>query len=50
MLRFSLYAATQAMQFTIFTAERLANQFDQARWSPAICTSSCQRQCRDAGI
>ena len=28
MLRFSLYAMTGAMQFTIFTAEILANQFE----------------------
>ena len=30
MLRFSLYAMTQPMQFTIFTAEILANQFESS--------------------
>ncbi|MFZ1117758.1 MAG: hypothetical protein WAN44_18220, partial [Propionibacteriaceae bacterium] len=30
MLRFSLYAMTQPMQFTIFTAEILANRFESS--------------------
>ena len=49
-LRFSLYAVTRAMQFTIFTAEHSANQFDQARWSPAICTSSLPTPLSTRGI
>ena len=48
--RFSLYAVTRAMQFTIFTAELLVNQSDQARWSPAICTSSLPTPVSTGGI
>ena len=50
MLRFSLYAMTQPMQFTIFTAEILANQFDQAHWSPGIRTSSLPTLVSTGGI
>ncbi len=50
MLRFSLYAATKAMQFTIFRVEHLANQFDQARWSPAKRTSNLPTPLSRRGI
>jgi hypothetical protein len=50
MLRFSLYAVTQPMQFTIFMAEHLATSSNQARWSPGICTSGLPALVSTRGI
>jgi len=46
MLRFSLYAMTQPMQFTIFTAEILANQFE----SSALVAGNLYEQFAGAGV
>ena len=46
MLRFSLYAMTQPMQFTIFTAEILANQFE----SSALVAGNLYGQFAGAGV
>jgi hypothetical protein len=46
MPRFSLYAMTQPMQFTIFTAEILANQFE----SSALVAGNLYEQFAGAGV
>ena len=46
MLRFSLYAMTQPMQFTIFTAEILANQFE----SSALVAGNLYERLAGAGV
>jgi len=46
MLRFSLYAMTQPMQFTIFTAEILANRFE----SSALVAGNLYEQFAGAGV
>jgi hypothetical protein len=46
MLRFSLYAMTQPMQFTIFRAEILANQFE----SSALVAGNLYEQFAGAGV
>jgi len=46
MLRFSLYAMTQPMQFTIFTAEILANRFE----SSALVAGNLYERLAGAGV
>jgi hypothetical protein len=46
MLCFSLYAVTRPMQFTFFTAEILANQFE----SSALVVGNLYEQFAGAGI
>ena len=46
MLRFSLYAMTQPRQFTIFTAEILANQFE----SSALVAGNLYERLAGAGV
>jgi hypothetical protein len=51
MLRFSLYAMTQPMQFTIFTPEILANQFESsALVAGKSVRAVCRRRCRQAAF